>query len=276
MNSLQHLPEDIRSEFSIDNSGQAFASRRAIARLAGVSNSSVSRLIESLSDALEPSSIFESFTGQSFESDALIPDTLVSLILEYYAYECQPRHRSEQAKQVCRVFRAIGFRMWVQQELNWQQQATPTATPLTALEYAKKALSLAGLESPVVESWGLVTLANKIDAPNKEIYLDAQKLIASRIELSEELVTVTELCKILEGQGTIIKPQTLNKLLCQMGLQTMTRDNKNRIVYQLTEASEGMGKLILNSTGAGKNVAQLKWYASKVLKEIQIAADSIK
>lgn len=164
------------------------------------------------------------------------------------------------------------------QQQSQQQAVTPAIlTPLAAVEYTRDMLlDKTGLELPVVQCWVLTMLATKVDTPNKEIYLDAQKLIASRIELPEELVTVTELCKILEGQGTIIKPQTLNKLLCQLGLQTMTRDNKNRIVYQLTEASEGMGKLILNSTGTGKNVAQLKWYASKVLKAIKIAADSIK
>lgn len=271
MNSLQHLPEDIRSEFSIDANGQAFATRRAIARLAGVSLNSIQTLLAKFTDQQTAHEIFESFAGWSFESDQLIPDTLVSLILEYYAYECQPRYRSEQAKQVCRAFRAIGFRAWVQHELNWQtpqQPKTPHSSSYNALEYAKKALSLAGIESPIVESWGLTTLASKVDIPNKEIYLDAQKLIASRIELPETLSSVTEVCQMIAQNGTQMTPRNLNKKLCEMGLQVSSRDAKGRIQYQLTEASQGLGKLILNSANNGKNVPQLKWYADKLIEVI--------
>ncbi|WP_013320665.1 hypothetical protein [Gloeothece verrucosa] len=118
--SIYHLSEDIRSEFTIDEQGRAFASRRAVARLAGVDVSSVVRLVQKISDGQNVSEIFESFTGQVFEGDAL-SDILVALILEYYAYEAKERYRTQQAKQVCRAFRAIGFRTWVQQELGWQK-----------------------------------------------------------------------------------------------------------------------------------------------------------
>lgn len=145
------------------------------------------------------------------------------------------------------------------------QKAITPPTSFDALEYAKKALSLAGLESPIVESWGLVTLASKVDTPNREIYLDAQKLIASRIELPETLSSVTEVCQMM---GSKMTPRNLNKILCEMGLQVLTRDSKGRIQYHLTEASQGLGKLILNSTGNGKNVPQLKWYADKLIEVI--------
>lgn len=268
MNSLQHLPEDIRSEFSVNGDGQAFATRRAIARLAGVSHSSIVRLLESLCGAPNVPEIFESFIGQTFEYGALIPDTLISLILEYYAYECQPRYRSEQAKQVCRVFRSIGFRVWVQHELDWQPPQPRTITPPTsfdALEYTKKSLTAVGLETSVIESHALVMLATKIDTPNREIYLDAQKLIASSIELPETLSSVTEVCQMM---GEKMTPRNLNKMLCEMGLQVLTRDSKGRIQYHPTEASQGLGKLILTSTNNGKNIPQLKWYADKLIEVI--------
>jgi hypothetical protein len=271
MNTLQHLPEDIRSEFSVNGDGQAFATRRAIARLAGVSLNSIQSLLLKIADQQNPVETFETFIGQSFDSDQPIPDTLVSLILEYYAYECHSRYRSQQAKQVCRVFRSIGFRVWVQNELNWQQPKPRTITPpssFDALEYAKKALSLCGLESPVVESWGLVTLASKIDTANREIYLDAQKLIASSIELPETLSTVTEVCSVYESDGVKMTARDMNKMLCKLGLQVSTRDAKGRIQYQLTESGDGLGKLTLTSTSEGKNVAQLKWYANKLIRAI--------
>ena len=156
-----------------------------------------------------------------------------------------------------------------QSEPQLQQPASTTALPaLTALEYAKKSLITAGIELPIVESWVLMTLANQVDIENKNIYLNAQKHLASRIELPEQLVTVTELCKLLEDRSITIKPQALNKQLCEMGLQLLTRDSKGKIQYQLAEKGEGMGKLILNSTGSGKNVSQLKWYAGKVVDAI--------
>jgi len=121
MSNLTLLPDDIRSEFKIDEQGRAFASRRAIARIADVEVSSIVRLLDNISgDALSLNEIFETIAGQDFEGVALIPDTVVSLIIEYYAYECQERYRTEQAKRVCRAFRAIGFRIWVQSELGWE------------------------------------------------------------------------------------------------------------------------------------------------------------
>ena len=145
------------------------------------------------------------------------------------------------------------------------QRAITSPSSFDALEYAKKALSLCGLESPVVESWGLVTLASKIDTANREIYLDAQKLIASSIELPETLSTVTEVCSVYEIDGVKMTPRDMNKMLCKLGLQVSTRDAKGRIQYQLTELGDGLGKLTLTSTSEGKNVAQLKWYANKLI-----------
>lgn len=57
-------------------------------------------------------------------------------------------------------------------------------------------------------------------------------------------------------------------MLCKLGLQVSTRDSKGRIQYQLTEASQGLGKLILNSTNGGKNVPQFKWYTDKLIEAI--------
>lgn len=196
---------------------------------------------------------------------------MVSLILEYYAYECQERYRSQQAKQVCRVFRSIGFRVWVQNELDWQPPQPRAITPPTsfdALEYARKSLQNAKLEPPIIESFVLVTLATKVDTPNREIYLDAQKLIASSIELPETLSTVTEVCSMFEGNGVKMTPRDLNKMLCKLGLQVLTRDAKGRIQYQLTESSQELGKLTLTSTNGGKNIPQLRWYANKLIRAI--------
>ncbi len=126
--SMYHLPEDIRAEFTVDEKGLAFASRRAVARLADVNLNSVQNLLVRVADQQKCPQCLESYAGQSFEPDQQIPDLLVALILEYYGYEAQERYRTEQAKKVCRAFRAIGFRTWVQQELGWQK-------PMSQAEY---------------------------------------------------------------------------------------------------------------------------------------------
>lgn len=121
MNELSHIPSEFRKEFTIDSKGRVTASRRAIARLAGVENSSVSRLLSKLSggDSQKDSRYLASFTGQSFDPDAQIPDLLAAAIISYYAYEAG-RYCTEQAKDVAFTFQAIGFRSWVQQELGWK------------------------------------------------------------------------------------------------------------------------------------------------------------
>jgi hypothetical protein len=70
---------------------------------------------------------------------------------------------------------------------------------------------------------------------------------------------------MFEGNGVKMTARDMNKMLCKLGLQVSTRDTKGRIQYQLTELSDGLGKLILTSTSEGKNVAQLKWYANKLI-----------
>jgi hypothetical protein len=79
----------------------------------------------------KPSKLAKFLIEQGFDSadqnewrENGIPDVALALILEYYAYECQERYRTKQAKLCCRVFRAIGIRTWVQQELNWNPDKT--------------------------------------------------------------------------------------------------------------------------------------------------------
>lgn len=121
MSELSHIPSEFRNEFKIDGKGRVTASRRAIARLAGVENSSVNRLLSKLAspDALNSSRNLTPFIGQQFDPDAQIPDTLAAAIIAYYAHEAG-RYCTEQAKDVAFAFQAIGFRAWVQQELGWK------------------------------------------------------------------------------------------------------------------------------------------------------------
>lgn len=87
MSNLALLPEDIRSEFSIDEQGRAFASRRAIARLCGIDESSIRNIFQNLNAGKAPSKTLETFAGQDFESAGKIPDILVSAIVQHYAFK---------------------------------------------------------------------------------------------------------------------------------------------------------------------------------------------
>lgn len=126
MNNISLLSDDIRSEFSIDEQGRAFASRRAIARLAGVDEKAIRELLKRIASAEQKLAVMlKPIAGQSFEGAELIPDLAVTLIIQYYAYGCQERYRTEQAQSVCAAFQAIGFRCWLQSELGWQKPQVP-------------------------------------------------------------------------------------------------------------------------------------------------------
>jgi|688.fasta_scaffold288518_2 hypothetical protein len=148
MTNLSLLPDDIRSEFSVNDQGQAFASRRAIARLAGVSHVSIGNLLDKIAVNLDLPESIEILGGQDFEGVNLIPDTVASRIIEYYAFDAK-RYCTEQAKRVYKAFGAIGFRSWVQTELGWQysQPKLPQTYAEALLEAGRLALEVEKLEA---------------------------------------------------------------------------------------------------------------------------------
>lgn len=148
MTNLSLLPDDIRSEFSVNDQGQAFASRRAIARLAGVSHVSIGNLLDKIAVNLDLPESIEILRGQDFEGVNLIPDTVASRIIEYYAFDAK-RYCTEQAKRVYKAFGAIGFRSWVQTELGWQysQPKLPQTYAEALLEAGRLALEVEKLEA---------------------------------------------------------------------------------------------------------------------------------
>lgn len=151
MINLSLLPEDIRSEFSVNDQGQAFASRRAIARLADVSDVSIGKVLERITANLDLPESLESLGGQWFGGANLIPDTIASRIIEYYAFDAK-RYCTEQAKRVYKAFGAIGFRSWVQTELGWQhsQPKLPQTYAEALLEAGRLAMENERLEAEKV------------------------------------------------------------------------------------------------------------------------------
>ena len=132
--SLQHVPSEFRSEFTVESDGSVTASQRAIARLAGVSDIAVSKLLKRVVSGanLGGSKAFESLTAKGIEG-ANLSDIKASLVIEYYAFDAG-RYCTDQARQVYRAFGAIGFRTWVQGELGWKPGQPSTTHTKARLE----------------------------------------------------------------------------------------------------------------------------------------------
>ena len=119
---IQELPDSISKEFSIDDQGHGFVSRRGIARLSGVDESSVRKLLnliacagQNLAKNLKP------FAGQAFDGAEPIPDILAAAIIKYYS-----RQGKEIAQDTDDALGAVGLRTVIQSTLGWQPQPTLT------------------------------------------------------------------------------------------------------------------------------------------------------
>ncbi|MGF1938803.1 MAG: hypothetical protein RM347_031335 [Nostoc sp. ChiQUE02] len=135
---IVEIIEQIKQEIEVDTNGQAKASLRATARLAGVSDKAIGKALESAN--LEPSKLAQMLMQQSFDAANLtdwrtsgIPDTAIAIILEYYAYEAG-RYCTKQARLVCRSFNTIGIRAWIQDKLGWTKPTNPSETAMTQIQ----------------------------------------------------------------------------------------------------------------------------------------------
>lgn len=135
-NSIEQVFHQFQDEFGIKPNGQVNSSIRGVARLASVDEKAIRHSLKEAEQKLTQLAKF--LLSQEFQAAELtkwvedgIPDVAVALILEYYAYECQPRYQKEQARLVCRAFRAIGFREWVKQQkgTDGNQQTTEQQLP---------------------------------------------------------------------------------------------------------------------------------------------------
>jgi hypothetical protein len=145
MTTLVQIPEDFKSEFKVDLKGEITASIRGTARLADIDESSIRKSFK-LGAGQKPNSLAKylieyGFDGAYLDSwiDNGIPGIAVNSILEYYAYECQPRYRKEQAKVLCRAFRNYGYQKWFQQQLGWQPETKPERALTPAEQLVKQA-----------------------------------------------------------------------------------------------------------------------------------------
>jgi hypothetical protein len=117
------LPENIAKDLTVNEHGQIFVSRRGTARLSGVSQTAIQKIIAKIEgDNQTAPKIFESFVGQSFQGDNL-PDIFVSAIIKYFAYQGR-----ETAQQTDMVLGAIGLRTIGQKILGFESVQKRTLT----------------------------------------------------------------------------------------------------------------------------------------------------
>jgi hypothetical protein len=123
--------EQIQKELRVDADGVGYCSIRGAARLAGVAHTGLvqgfqndgkllaSKLAEMLSD--------EGFWGGKLESFAIhgIPDTALSVILEYYAFEAG-RYCTDIAKAAYRAFARVGIRATIQDVCGFRKESERT------------------------------------------------------------------------------------------------------------------------------------------------------
>lgn len=123
-NSLDEFEQQIAREIKINADGKASASIRATARLAGVSDSTLGRSLQS-SASKNPTKLAQllmeyGFDPASFSQNG-VPDTAVGLIVKYYAWMAGERCNVT-AKQTDMLFGAFGTRTWMQKVTGWRDQ----------------------------------------------------------------------------------------------------------------------------------------------------------
>ncbi|MBG1261996.1 hypothetical protein [Nostoc commune] len=136
---IAEIIEQISQEIEVDANGQAKASVRATARLAGVDDESIRKALKSSAD-LAPSKLAKELMLQGFSAADLsqwrtdgIPDIAIAIILEYYAYEAA-RYCTKQARLVCRSFNTIGIRAWIQDKLGWTKPTSNSEIAMTQIQ----------------------------------------------------------------------------------------------------------------------------------------------
>ncbi|YAF99003.1 MAG: hypothetical protein AB3A66_28825 (plasmid) [Nodularia sp. CChRGM 3473] len=140
---ITQVIEQIKEEIEVDEFGRGKASMKATARLAGVSDRAILKVLGSAD--LKPSKLAQKLMDKGFQRADLnkwrtegIPDIAIGIILHYYGYEAG-RYCTQQAKLVCQAFGTIGVRAWMQDALGWtkptQQNQTqqPEQTPTLVL-----------------------------------------------------------------------------------------------------------------------------------------------
>ena len=154
MSTIFHLPPDILEEFSLDEFGKAYATQSGVARLCGVTQQAIYKLLTQIASTTKPvSEPLEPFAGIDYRGTTKnIPDLLVAAIVNHYAMYA--RKTTEQAKTVLLCFNAVGFRVWAQKQLGWKKEQKKLSLEEIAFfaNFASETAQNAGVSKAVAES----------------------------------------------------------------------------------------------------------------------------
>ena len=272
MSAMFHLPENIRRELSVDESGKAYATQSGTARLCGVAQSSINELLEKLAIGKPVSEPLKRFAGIDYRAIGKLPDLLVICIANHYAMYA--RKTTEQAKRILLCSEAIGFRVWVQKELGWKEKPAELSLEDIAFfaDFAASSAEKAGVSTPLIQSIKLDSVM-QIKPQAKPLLLPQKKAIASANPLPEKALSPTELGVILSKKLGIAKvsARAVNKRLLELEFQVSikrTKKSTGKIVhdyYQATEKGEKYSQIELATYKVGNDgnstKYQLRWFS---------------
>lgn len=284
--SLADVIKQIKSEIEVDVQGRGKASIRATARLAGVDDESVRKVLLRAAN-LKPPKLAEILINQGFKAADLnqwrtngIPDIAIAIILEYYAFDAG-RYCTEQARLTCKAFIATGIRIWMQKIKGWKETASQPQEEKNVQQPSVKEISEAiacvfcfdNVDPNLVQG----VIANQIGKtyPQLKTHMEAaKKLLATPVK--DELLNATNLAKLyIERTGKKLSKsntnqgnaKAINQMLINLGLQGKnpnTAAKKNgQPLYLPTKLGKQHSKVILQEAiGSNKTIQQLRWFPS--------------
>lgn len=242
---LQDLPDNIAKEFSVNDSGHGFVSRRGIARLSGVHESSIRKLLRQIEGAGQNAKnrlprMFNPFLGKAFEGANQIPDVLAALIIKYYA-----RKGIEQAEIVDEALASVGLRVVIQSTLDWYPPrrltereiveicCLPVASdwqPRFSVEFYDQFSRLTGL-TPVKNTrpalWGKLTKEFVYDYMPKGVY---EQVKAWQMEKDPN----KKLHQFLSDQGVELLGEQLKRVITIMSCSSSITEARKLIQQSCT------------------------------------------
>ena len=107
-------------EFKVNDNGDVITSLRGMSRVVGVNHTN---FVRQFRGDRPDSKLVKLLKEYGFDPGALkengIGEKPASLIVDYYANDAG-RYRTKQAKTMSRILMTIGYKTWIQQQLNWQ------------------------------------------------------------------------------------------------------------------------------------------------------------
>ena len=192
---LQSIITEIKNEIKVNSNGQAFISKRGLARLLGISDANFNA--QQMSKKLA-----KTLTKYGFDVAEMnngVPDLAIPYIAYYYANEA--KEKSNLAGQVLLAFSAIGARTWFQQIIGYEEPkkeiTKDTASRLEELKILAKSteeliklyeyssdkpglsniFDYARMSEEQAKLNGLVHIDEILDRLGKEVTVDEKRII---------------------------------------------------------------------------------------------------